>query len=113
MNMQRIVAVALAIIIASAAPAGATYTFGYLCGEIRVEATWRREKDNGGTNAVRFMEPLSCKTRAALLRRVAVAPCAATSSATSATTSATSRCGPWTSPQRSTASAAGRLQMKK
>jgi hypothetical protein len=61
MNMQRIVAVALAIIIASAAPAGATYTFGYLCGEIRVEATWRREKDNGGTNAVRFMEPLSCR----------------------------------------------------
>ena len=38
------------------------------------------------------------ETRAALPRRVAVAPCAATSSATSATTSATSRCGPWTSP---------------
>jgi hypothetical protein len=50
----------LAVLLASATPASASYTFQYVCGEIRVEATWRREKDNAGTDAVRFMEPLSC-----------------------------------------------------
>jgi hypothetical protein len=59
--MKRFVLFAALFMAIRPAPAGAAYTWQYLCGEIRVQATWRREKDNAGVEAIRFMEPLSCR----------------------------------------------------